>query len=54
MTKAEAIAYLRRLKQLEDDVAGTIPVIKAEVEEEMQAMETFREFEKDKRHDKEN
>lgn len=51
MTKAESIAYLRKLKAQDESVlpeaAGVIPSTKQDKEDELGRMDTFREFSRD-------
>ena len=58
MTKAESIAYLKRLQwKEEEDLAasgGTIPATKQDLIEELEQMKTFREFSRDKENEKED
>lgn len=49
MNRAESIAYLKKLKQRDEESADAVlPATKRDVEDEMGRMDTFREFERDK------
>ncbi len=52
MTKAESIAYLKRLKRNEDAMLaaadGVLPATKRDREDELEKMDPYREFERGK------
>lgn len=52
MTKAEYTAHLKRLKKADDDMLasadGVLPATKRDREDELEKMDPYREFERDK------